>query len=214
MGKTVNMKSREELDVMSKEEIYDFRTTYLSQSNGDETTIRRYWNELEVYILIRFREDEIARYERWATEAAKQETLDPVYHDSTILLSRIVERMGKENYYRFTLSERQKELGEMLYIKSKYNPSDFSFGDKVTHNADVYPFTVVSIEEDQIGLKGNWSGGVEIGWVKYNEIINKIEDNEDDLWKEAIGDIVNSKKAFSKGKNIEWFKKRFKLKRR
>jgi hypothetical protein len=70
---------------------------------------------------------------------------------------------------------------------SKFKPSDFRIGEKVHHK--IYPrphgeiFTVVGIKEDEIALKGDWSGGVRpidaVSWVKYDEVIKKAEESED-----------------------------------
>ena len=51
---------------------------------------------------------------------------------------------------------------------------DYKLGDKVKHKIDAAPFIVVGIRENEIEIKGDWSGGVRpcdvASWVKYDEI--------------------------------------------
>jgi hypothetical protein len=106
------------LDAMSQREIEDHRIEYLSKSTVNEIEARRYFDELEVYMMNRFKEDYFARYDRWIAQAKQpDDPIDQNYCDATKLIASIIERVGKENFHQLGLMERQKHLGEMLYVK-------------------------------------------------------------------------------------------------
>ena len=117
MKKVRYPKSKVELDAMSKQEIEDHRIDYLRQDVVPQIESRRYFDELEVYLMIRFKDVYLARYDRWVRESKTADGIDPNYDDATRLVASIIERMGKENFYHLGLMDRQKELGEMQYVK-------------------------------------------------------------------------------------------------
>jgi len=114
---TIKPKGKQVLDSMSKTEIEDFRVKYLSQSIVPDQEARRYFKELDLYITIRFKDDVFARYERWIQEVKNPNSLDQQYLEATKFIVEIIEKMGKEYFYKSMLDQTIRELGEMEYVK-------------------------------------------------------------------------------------------------
>ena len=118
MNKVIHPIGKAALDAMSQQEIEDYRIDYLLKSSVDRVEAKRYFDEVEIYMMNRFKEDYFARYDRWIAQAKKpDDPIDQNYCDATKLIATIIERVGKENFHQLGLMERVKNLGEMQYVK-------------------------------------------------------------------------------------------------
>lgn len=106
MLKKIEYKSKEILDRMSKKDIDDYRSSILQQQDYTSDDMR-YINELKLYSNIRFKDDVLARYQRWANSD----------EESAQFLSGIINRTGHEKFYQLSIEQDMMNLGGMIYIK-------------------------------------------------------------------------------------------------
>ena len=116
------LKNKEQLDIMSKKEIRDYRYDIL-QNNGGwsndkdidnrrkvQSDWKHYIEELEVYTKVRFKQDEFDIYDKWVKLA---KTGDKTYQ----MMSKMVDTQeGKERMYNFSMSSSLEEIGDFKYI--------------------------------------------------------------------------------------------------
>ena len=117
-----SFKNKEQLDIMSKQEIKDYRYDILQNnggwSNDKDIDNRRkvqsdwehYIEALNVYTKIRFKQDEFDIYDKWV-ELAK--TGDKIYQ----MMSKMVDTEdGKQRMYNFSMSTDLEKIGDFKYI--------------------------------------------------------------------------------------------------
>lgn len=116
MEKTIQPKTKAQLDNMTREGIGKYRTAYLSQHNAPEKVVRRYMKELELYMEIRFKDEVFARYKRWEKNE-KDKSIAKIDRDALKLVNQMIKKFGgPKEYYKLTIENNKKELGEMQYI--------------------------------------------------------------------------------------------------
>ncbi len=108
-------KTKNELDKLTKTQINDHRVRVLSQSkvSKDDT---RYFKEIDLYLRVRFKEDVLAQYEKWF-EQKNDKTIDGIDREAMKFISDIIEKMGREEFYQFSIGQDREKLGEMQFIK-------------------------------------------------------------------------------------------------
>jgi hemerythrin superfamily protein len=112
MAKQVKQKDKEQLDLMTKDQIMEYRSGYLSQRDINV----QYYKELELYINIRFKEDVIARFLRWNNLKDDPKTYKDD-RDAMKLVCEIIYKMGMEEYYKWTINGDKENIGQPQFIK-------------------------------------------------------------------------------------------------
>ncbi len=96
------MKNKEELDLLSKKELESYRMEIFSFDGA-----RRYAIEFELYMSLRFKEDELAFYKR----TKKSKSNDP----EIIIMQAMLALMGPERLYNHSIENYINDLGDSEY---------------------------------------------------------------------------------------------------
>lgn len=103
----IPMKNIEELNLMTKEEIHKHRDAFLSSIDGKldwhGTEFKRYIDELELYITIRFVDDFFARMGRYRNDSE---------------VSKLFKNIKDESLYLLTIYDFLEDYGKTKYIHS------------------------------------------------------------------------------------------------
>lgn len=92
-------KSREELDNMSKDEIYNIRHNILVDKNySTNKKSQDYIKELSFYTIVRFKDDEYKRYQKWKDE--KQPVVGKLSFDTNYKIALSTE-LPKDNKFKY-----------------------------------------------------------------------------------------------------------------
>jgi len=114
--------NKSQLDSISNDDIKEYRYKIIQDNAGcsdskNITEIRNaqsdwkhYLEELEVYRLVRFKQDTLDMYDRWVKLAADG---DKSYEGMAILVQTV---LGKEEMYNMSLFTQTEEIGEFKYI--------------------------------------------------------------------------------------------------
>lgn len=117
MAKKILKKTKDELDILSKDEFKDYRYKYIeSMSYPDKSDEVIYLDELEVYELIRFKDDFFAMYERWKEECIKWEKDGKDLNDLTYRGKKLAIKVDTEYMYNFTLQTDLKKVTPLQFI--------------------------------------------------------------------------------------------------
>lgn len=100
------MKSKTELDALSKKEIEIYRTSLL-KSDTDIFELKRYMNELQMYLDIRFKEDVLALYKKWKKSKDNDGSLK--------IVKAMLASLGSEGLYKYQIENDKDELGTSVY---------------------------------------------------------------------------------------------------
>jgi hypothetical protein len=126
-------KTKEQLDTMSKTEVEDYRHKIVQNNIGwvpkDPKKLsilrqvqkdwKQYTDEIDAYLLVRFKQDEFDKYDKWIKQDAESDPNDHSTDTKTVrLLSEILNREnGKELMFSVSLSSDLKKIrGEFKYI--------------------------------------------------------------------------------------------------
>ena len=124
-------KDKDQLDSMSKEDVKSYRYSIIQNNSGwydgedasllkqEQADWKHYVNELEIYQLVRFKEDTIKDYNRWVKLA------DDGDKDYTLMGNAVRTDRGKELMYRMSLNSDLNKVGEFKYILGMDIDSDF-----------------------------------------------------------------------------------------
>ncbi len=111
----VKFKTKEELDLMSKEEVKNHR--YKLLSSGDFNNAKnqvQYLHELEYYQEVRFKEDFYAMHDRWIKKYNENPKDNP---ELNLIVSISSKGGGKDQLYYMTIVSQQQKIGKAEFIK-------------------------------------------------------------------------------------------------
>lgn len=105
----------EELDKFSLEVIKIFRYNILTTYQQTEIELQ-YLKELDFYMAVRFKQDELDRFNRWKREVEEADKIGN--KDIDIGAKRLITDIGFEQTYFLGLVHDIHEIGEFKYIKN------------------------------------------------------------------------------------------------
>lgn len=124
MNQKVEELSMEDLDKMSKKKINEHRSKYIQSKQRFSKNNNRYLKELEIYLDIRFKEDVLARYDKWINV-----TEDHYDYKAIKFMANMILKQGKEQFHRFSVYSDLSDLNfEMHFIKMNFKYYTKYFG--------------------------------------------------------------------------------------
>lgn len=110
-------KTKEDLDILTHQEIDKYRNSILSNPNFTPE-YRQYIKELEYYTNIRFKDSVFDMFKRWEVESERENT-DALTKSGLELIASITKKPnGKQAMYDLTIKTLLDEIKEFKFIKN------------------------------------------------------------------------------------------------
>lgn len=100
------MKNKTGLDALSKEEIKAYRKSLL-ESDVPMIELKRYINELQLYMDLRFKEDVLALYKKWKKSKSDDGAIK--------IMKAMLASLDYEGLYKYQTENTKDELGTSQY---------------------------------------------------------------------------------------------------
>lgn len=111
-------KSKDELDILSKSDINDFKKHFIENMGyggkvGDNKESRKYLDELGLYYDVRFKEDKYDRYKRWVNTYNSDKEGNS---DLESIVGILSSDGGMDQLYYLSINSQLEKIGTFEYI--------------------------------------------------------------------------------------------------
>jgi hypothetical protein len=113
----IPIKTKPELDVLTKEQLFDFRAKFISteySKTSDSERIKelhQYVNELELYVHLRFPEVHNTWFDRQAKDMAENK-----FDEREVNIMRLLLNVGSEQLFWLTVIDYLEKINSFKYI--------------------------------------------------------------------------------------------------
>ncbi len=118
----IKFKTKEQLDIMSEEEVQEFRRDFLRNGNYSNSPDQiKYVNEIEFYQSIRFKESYYDMHKRWRSKFRKDPELNK---DLSLIVNITRKKGGTDMLYFLHIKTQLDKIIEFKYIKGIKIPKE------------------------------------------------------------------------------------------
>ena len=106
-----------QLDELTKNEVDNYREAFITKSDHNDETVRKYLDELELYIEVRFKEDKYQMFDKWVAKSIDNEEKGIKDELLDFNVSMLEKEDGYDMMYYLGLIGDIKRAGVLEYIK-------------------------------------------------------------------------------------------------
>ena len=107
------MKSKEELDLLNTyDEVMSYRRLFLTNNNTNLKKNDQYYNELDFYMKVRFKDKELEMFQKWENEVKNN-----IGDELSLRSKALIIKNGFDGHYAFGVAHDLLQIKKFKYIK-------------------------------------------------------------------------------------------------